>query len=111
MPLRTRSAVVVYIHGGAFHSGNGNFQGPEYINVIYNVVFVSFNYRLNVLKFLNTGDKHSPGNYAIKDMISALRWVQENIRGFGGDPNRVTIAGFSAGSAGVHALVVSRAAE
>lgn len=110
IPLRRRSPVVVYVHGGGLHGGNGNFQGPEYINE-ENVVFVSFNYRLNVLGFLNTVDKNSPGNHGIKDMITALRWVQENIEGFGGDPNRVTIVGFSGGSVGVHALVVSRAAE
>lgn len=104
-----RLPVVVYVHGGGLHGGNGNFgsNGPESLG---DIVYVSFNYRLNVLGFLNTGDRNSAGNHGIKDMITVLRWVQNNIEGFGGDPRRVTIHGFSGGSVGVHALVVSRAA-
>lgn len=74
------------------------------------MIYVSPNYRVNVLGFLNSGDKTSPGNYGIKDMITVLRWVRNNILAFGGDPDNVTIMGFSGGSVGVHALVVSNAA-
>jgi carboxylesterase type B len=48
-----------------------------------------------------------PGNYGLKDMIMALRWVRRNIRKFGGDPDKVTIMGQSAGGVAVHALTLS----
>lgn len=47
--------------------------------------------------FLSTGDKHAPGNYALKDQVVLLKWVQRNIEAFGGDPNSVTLLGYSAG--------------
>jgi len=81
---RSRLPVVVNVHGGALQIGNGEFStfGPEFLNED-DVIYVSFNYRLGVLGFLNTGDQHSPGNYALKDMIMALQWVQNNILAFG----------------------------
>lgn len=59
---------------------------------------------------MNTGDKSSPGNYGLKDIILVLKWIRDNIEAFGGDPGNVTLMGFSGGSVGVHALVLSRAA-
>jgi carboxylesterase type B len=52
--------------------------------------------------FLSTGDDMAPGNYAMKDQVAALRWVRDNIEQFGGDAERVTIQGHSAGSKSVH---------
>jgi carboxylesterase type B len=57
--------------------------------------------------FLSTGDDAAPGNFALKDQVEALRWVQKNIAAFGGDPNRVTIFGESAGGMSVHFHVLS----
>jgi bile salt-stimulated lipase len=71
---------------------------------------VTLNYRLNVLGFLNTGDRHAPGNFGIRDIIFALQWVRDNIEVFGGNPEDVTIQGISAGSMLVHALTLSPAA-
>lgn len=106
--IRARLPVVVAVHGGGLQFGNGemSFLGPEFINQ-ENVIFVSFNYRLNVFGFLNTGDANSPGNYGIKDMILVLQWVRDNIEFFGGNPSDVTIMGISGGAVAVHALVVS----
>lgn len=106
--IRSRLPVVFSIHGGGLQSGNGemDLMGPELINQ-ENVIFVSLNYRLNVLGFLNTADANSPGNYGIKDMILALQWVQSNIEFFGGNRDDVTIHGISGGGVAVHALVVS----
>lgn len=104
--------VMVYIHGGGFGAGSGNSDqlGPEII-LTEDVIYVSVNYRLSVLGFINTGDAESPGNNGLKDIILALRWVQSNIGFFGGNPNDVTILGTSAGGAAVHALVLSPAAS
>ena len=63
--------------------------------------------RLGPLGFLSTEDKIVPGNNGLKDQSQAIRWVQENIVKFGGDPNRITIFGQSAGSASVHYHMIS----
>lgn len=54
------------------------------------VVVVTINYRLGALGFLGTGDGSAQGNYGMKDMVEALRWVRQNIHAFGGNPNEVT---------------------
>ncbi|XP_063540502.1 juvenile hormone esterase-like [Cydia strobilella] len=94
--------VMVFIHGGAFIEGSGIplFYGPNYL-VPKGVILVTFNYRLNLPGFLNLGIKEAPGNAGMKDQVAALRWVQKNIKVFGGDPDNVTIFGESAGGASV----------
>lgn len=100
--------VMVWIHGGAFILGSGDddMYGPEFF-VTQDVIYVTINYRLGILGFLSTGDRHAPGNYAMKDMVLALKWVRDNIANFGGDPNDVTIFGESAGGVAVHSEFVS----
>ncbi|RZC40529.1 COesterase and/or Abhydrolase 3 domain containing protein [Asbolus verrucosus] len=93
--------VIVYIHGGAFMFNWGGLQGPEYI-LDKDVVFININYRLGPLGFLSTEDKVVPGNNGMKDQIFALKWVQEHVKHFGGNPDSVTIMGMSAGGASVH---------
>jgi bile salt-stimulated lipase len=104
--------VLMFIHGGGFLVGSGetDYLGPETC-VEENVIVVTINYRLGVLGFLNTGDRHAPGNFGMKDKIQALRWIQENIEAFGGNPKLVSIMGTSSGGASVHALVLSPAAK
>jgi bile salt-stimulated lipase len=100
--------VMFWIYGGAFILGDGNklLYGPDQL-MKEDIVVVTMNYRLSSFGFLSTGDKHAQGNYAIKDMVMALKWVQANIKNFGGDPSKVTIAGQSAGSVSVHTLLLS----
>jgi len=57
--------------------------------------------------FLTTGDSDAPGNYAVLDLTAALRWVQENIKAFGGSPTQVTLMGHGVGAVLVNLLVVS----
>ncbi|XP_049850044.1 esterase FE4-like [Schistocerca gregaria] len=97
----TLKAVVVYIHGGCFTGGSGAISEPRYF-VDNDVVFVSINYRLGLLGFLSTGDDVVPGNMGLKDQVEALRWIQRNIAAFGGDSERVTLFGQSAGGASIH---------
>ncbi|XP_063826462.1 venom carboxylesterase-6-like [Ostrinia nubilalis] len=93
---------MVFIHGGAFRAGSGNslIYGPDFI-VQKNVVLVTLNYRLDALGFLKLDTKDVPGNAGLKDQSLALKWVHDNIAVFGGDPELITLAGQSAGSASV----------
>ncbi|GLH15223.1 Carboxylic ester hydrolase [Gryllus bimaculatus] len=104
----TKRPVIVIIHGGAFVQWNGNmeFTRPDPL-LKEGVLVVSINYRLGVMGFLNTEDSQAPGNAGLKDQTMALRWVQRNIAAFGGDPNKVTIMGESAGGASVHYHLLS----
>ncbi|XP_068231188.1 cocaine esterase-like isoform X2 [Palaemon carinicauda] len=93
--------VMVYIHGGGFFGG----AAEEYLpHVLMNkdVVLVVTQYRVGFLGFLSTEDSVIPGNFGLKDQTLALQWVQRNIHSFGGDPEKVTIFGESAGGASVH---------
>ena len=101
----TRYPVMFYIHGGGFVVGSGILTSGVGL-CTYGVVVVTIQYRLGPLGFMSTGDANSPGNYGMLDQVQALKWVNENIENFGGDPNKVTIFGNSAGSAsvGLHML-------
>ncbi|XP_063709086.1 esterase B1-like [Culicoides brevitarsis] len=104
-------AVMVWLHGGAFRAGSGNFPltGPDFL-VNEDVVVVTLNYRLGALGFLCVNDE-ARGNMGIHDQILALKWIQRNIAVFGGDPEKVTIFGFSAGGVSVDILMLSDAAK
>ncbi|XP_021956499.1 venom carboxylesterase-6 [Folsomia candida] len=93
--------VMVWIHGGGWFFSSSSLYGPAYL-LDEDVVLVSMNYRLGSLGFLSTGDMTSPGNNGLKDQTLALKWVRENIANFGGDPNKITIFGESAGAGSVH---------
>lgn len=101
-------AVVVFIHSGAYSLGASNdlFTGADFL-IEKNVILVSFNYRLNVFGFMSLGNARYSGNMGLKDQRLALQWVRQNIHQFGGDPNRVTLLGSSAGSSAVHLHVLS----
>ncbi|MBL7817395.1 MAG: carboxylesterase family protein [Saprospiraceae bacterium] len=110
--------VLVYIYGGGFRSGGSAcpiYDGEAMAKK--GVIFVSFNYRVGVFGFLAhpeltaESDYKASGNYALLDMIAALKWVQKNIVAFGGDPKNVTIAGQSAGAFAVNYLVASPLAK
>ena len=102
----TSYPVMVYIHGGGFVLGTANVLSPGEVLVQYGVILVTIQYRLGPFGFLTTGDSAAPGNYGMLDQVLALKWVNENIKNFGGDPNKVTIFGLSAGGAsvGLHLL-------
>ncbi|XP_076300653.1 esterase E4 [Lasioglossum baleicum] len=104
--------VLVFVHGGKYMFGSGDSQtwSPEHM-MDQNVVLVTINYRLNIMGFFSTESKLAPGNYGLKDIVMALRWVQENIEVFHGDPNSVTLWGHSAGAAATHTLAFSKNTE
>ncbi|XP_077049495.1 carboxylesterase 3 [Siphateles boraxobius] len=99
--------VMVWIHGGALvFSGASMFDGSP-LAAYENIVVVVIQYRLGMLGYFSTGDKLAQGNWGFLDQIAALEWVQENIEGFGGDPQSVTIAGESAGGISTSFLTLS----
>lgn len=110
-------AVLVWIHGGGFRTGQGSI--PWYNGTSFNqngdIVVVSINYRLGALGFADLshlGDEFSTSSVnGILDQIAALHWVKDNIRAFGGNPDRVTIAGESAGAFSVGTLLGCEAAQ
>lgn len=111
---KEKRPVLVWIYGGGFVSGGAGVP-------IYNgeamarkgIIFVSINYRVGIFGFFalpelrKEAPYHSSGNYGLPDQVAALKWVQNNIAAFGGDPGNVTIAGQSAGSMSVNCLVAS----
>uniref|UniRef100_A0A2I3SKQ8 Carboxylic ester hydrolase n=1 Tax=Pan troglodytes TaxID=9598 RepID=A0A2I3SKQ8_PANTR len=99
--------VMVWIHGGALVFGMASLYDGSMLAALEDVVVVIIQYRLGVLGFFSTGDKHATGNWGYLDQVAALRWVQQNIAHFGGNPDRVTIFGESAGGTSVSSLVVS----
>ncbi|KAM6409219.1 fatty acyl-CoA hydrolase precursor, medium chain-like isoform 2-T2 [Rhynochetos jubatus] len=103
--------VFVWIHGGGLVFGAASSYDGSALAAFDNVVVVTVQYRLGILGYFSTGDKHARGNWGYLDQVAALRWIQENIVYFGGDPGSVTIAGESAGGISVSALVLSPLAK
>ena len=108
-----RRPVMVWIHGGSYVSdgtSNPRNWGDKFVKAHPEVVFVSINYRLGLLGFLDLsqlpdGKAYArSGNLGLLDQVEALRWVKRNIAAFGGDPDNVTIMGHSAGAGSVALL-------
>ncbi len=102
--------VLLWIHGGAFYAGSGVddvYDGTAFARD--GIVCATINYRLGVQGFWHLGEHFAEledsGNIGMLDQIASLKWVQENIAAFGGDPSRVTIAGESAGGMSVSTLM------
>ncbi|CAH0698874.1 unnamed protein product [Spodoptera exigua] len=104
-------SVAVYVHGGGFVMGWGEMFKATQLMKTKDIIVVTFNYRLGVHGFLCLGTEDAPGNAGMKDQVALLRWVQKNIASFGGNPDDVTILGYSAGSASVDLLMLSKSAE
>jgi para-nitrobenzyl esterase len=112
-----RRPVMVWIHGGGFNEGAGSFaqyDGAALANN-GNIIVVSINYRLGILGYLAlpqlAASDTGTGNWAVRDQIFALQWVKNNIAKFGGDPQRVMIAGESAGGTAICTLLASPLAQ
>ncbi len=112
-----RRPVMVWIYGGGFNSGGTGDALTDGTNLAKkDVVLVNFNYRVGVFGFLahpglSEESGKGSGCYGIQDQVAALRWVKENIARFGGDPERVTVFGQSAGGTAVSILAQSPLAK
>ena len=110
--------VLVYIHGGAFRSGSGGYLSSSNVSQdgkisgdVWNredIILVTVNYRLGVLGFFSHESLPATegANFGLLDLVAALHWIQQNVGNFGGDPQRVTIMGSSAGAMAVQLLMV-----
>lgn len=107
--------VLVYFYGGGFMAGDGSefrYDGENMART-KGIVTVTVNYRLNVFGFMSHPElteespQNASGNYGLLDQSAALQWVKRNIQAFGGNPDMITIAGESAGSASVSAQMAS----
>ena len=106
--------VMVWIFGGGFVFGSGSSPSNSGVQFAkQGVLLITFNYRVGRFGFfafpaLSKEHPEEPkGNYAYMDQIAALKWIQQNIAAFGGDPKNVTIFGFSAGGVSVHSMLAS----
>ena len=113
-----RRPVLVWIHGGGFTLGSGSDLGCDGTRLASEgAVVVTLNYRCGLFGFLAHPalGRESPhgvsGNYGLLDQMAALRWVRENIEAFGGDPQRITAFGVSAGSASISLMLASPQAK
>ena len=98
-----RRPVMVWIYGGAYSYDSADVYDAQYIARAGSLVVVTFNYRLGVEGFARIDG--APANRGLLDEVAALRWVQENIAAFGGDPDQVTAFGQSAGAGSIAALL------
>ncbi|CAG9839706.1 unnamed protein product [Diabrotica balteata] len=104
--------VFFFIPGGAFVRGSGQISSANPKSLVdFDIIIVTINYRLGSFGFLTTLDENIPGNLGLKDQLLALKWTHDHIHQFGGDPDKITVGGGSAGSmsAGFHLL--SRSAK
>ena len=113
-----RRPVMVWLHGGGFSTGSGSDRVYEGVNLAQrgDVVVVTINHRLNLFGYLHLGDLLGPeyaasGNTGQLDIMASLRWVKDNIAQFGGDPNNVTLFGWSGGARKIDALLATPAAR
>ncbi|MCB1169933.1 MAG: carboxylesterase family protein [Leptospiraceae bacterium] len=114
---KNRLPVMVWIHGGSNYQGSGaDYHGGNLAST-HDVIVVTVNYRLGPMGwFFNpaasgAGGDEDSGNFAILDLIAALKWIRANISAFGGDPDQITVFGESAGGNNVLALLLSSKAR
>lgn len=117
-PTDEKRAVLFYIHGGSGTHGSGSvsvYDGEELAKK--GIIVVTVNFRLGILSGMGhpqlTAESpyHACGTYGMLDILAALKWVQNNIGAFGGDPSKVTICGQSSGSLAMHYLTTSPQAK
>nr|QOL02377.1 venom carboxylesterase-6-like protein [Glyphodes pyloalis] len=99
--------VVVYIHSGAFAGGSSTMGNLNFL-ARHDVIAISINYRVGAIGFACLHTEEIPGNAALKDQLAALKWINKNIKKFGGDPNKVTLAGYSVGAAMAEMQAISK---
>ncbi|XP_046615589.1 esterase FE4-like [Neodiprion virginianus] len=106
----TKRAVMVFVINDIFGNNDNSLYKPDYL-LEHDIILITVNYRLDFFGFFTTGNHVAPGNNGLKDILEALRWIQENVAAFGGDHNRVTLMGHGLGAGAVHLLALSEKSE
>ncbi|GFW04224.1 acetylcholinesterase-1 [Trichonephila clavipes] len=113
VPYSKRSSklkpIVIYFHGGAFNVGSGNQAAYNGVKLAQfgDIIMVTFNYRVGVLGFFSAFVEEADGNMGVYDQILAMKWIHDNAKYFGGDPDHIVLMGESAGAMSISAHVVS----
>ena len=99
---------MAWIHGGGFNTGSSGefFYEPGYL-LDKDVILVSINYRLGIFGFLTLANENLSGNQGLWDQLGGLKWIKKNIAAFGGNPNKVTLFGLSAGAQSTNYNILS----
>ncbi|OON22929.1 Carboxylesterase [Opisthorchis viverrini] len=102
-------AVMLWIYGGSFYTGTSTLSvyDGRFLAARQNVIVASLNYRVGPFGFLFTDQAEVPGNMGLWDQRLAMKWVKDHIGSFGGDPERITLFGESAGAVSVSAHLLS----
>ena len=113
-------AVIVFVHGGSYGWGSTAdplLDGYNFVENHPDIIFVSVEFRLGFLGFINLSSVEGGENYktstnlGLLDIICALKWIQKNIEQFGGDPNKVTLLGQSSGAGSISLLPLIEGSE
>ncbi|CAL8104687.1 unnamed protein product [Calicophoron daubneyi] len=106
---RKKLAVMVWIYGGSFYTGTSTLSvyDGRFLAARQNIIVASLNYRVGPFGFLYMNNEEVPGNMGLWDQREAMKWVKDHIADFGGDPERITLFGESAGAVSVSTHVIS----
>ncbi|CAF0722473.1 unnamed protein product [Didymodactylos carnosus] len=106
--IKKNKAIMVFCHGGSNQVGSASLFDGSVIAALGDVIVITINYRLNILGFLSPGKHIMKGNYGLHDQLLALKWISINAESFGGDNQRITYVGHSAGAANVALIAMSK---
>ncbi|CAF3896423.1 unnamed protein product, partial [Rotaria sp. Silwood1] len=102
-----KKPIFMWIHGGSSQVGTGNMFDGTILAALGDIIVVTFNFRLNLFGFLSSGDERLEGNLGLYDQSMVLDWIYENSEALGGDIERITIGGHSAGAPHAYYLAMS----
>jgi len=104
---KIKKAIYMWIHGGSGQVGTGNLFDGTILAALGDIIVVTFNYRLNLFGFLSSGDERLEGNLGLYDQSMVLDWIHDNSEALGGDIQRITVGGHSAGAPHAYYLAMS----
>jgi len=104
---KIKKAIYMWIHGGSGQVGTGNLFDGTILAALGDIIVVTFNYRLNLFGFLSSGDERLEGNLGLYDQSMVLDWIHDNSEALGGDIQRITVGGHSAGAPHAYYLAIS----